>query len=230
MPRAPFAATLIALAALALPAAAAADVQPYQANDYKGFMDIIPPGQNGLANGPDTAAFLTGGARPAHNDDQRDPYTNLLYAAPGLQDADLGKYFPDASFGVKPDDVGRTYSPRADVTIVRDKSFGVPHIYGATRRGDRVRHRLRRGRGPPVLHGRAAPLRQRAARLLRRRRQRRDRPGAVGLGALHRRRSPEADRPAPDALRRRRAPAPDDAQAWCDGVNAYISDAKLDPP
>ena len=29
----------------------------------------------------------------------------------------------------------RTYSPRADVTIVRDRGFGVPHIYGSTRSG-----------------------------------------------------------------------------------------------
>src|SRR5205814_6037241 len=53
----------------------------------------------------------------------------------GLQPQDLSKYYKDASFGVKPGDVGRTYSPRSDVTIVRDKSFGVPHIYGSTRAG-----------------------------------------------------------------------------------------------
>ena len=29
----------------------------------------------------------------------------------------------------------RTYSPRSDVTIVRDRAFGVPHVYGATRDG-----------------------------------------------------------------------------------------------
>ena len=29
----------------------------------------------------------------------------------------------------------RTYSPRADVTIVRDRGYGVPHVYGSTRAG-----------------------------------------------------------------------------------------------
>jgi acyl-homoserine lactone acylase PvdQ len=62
-------------------------------------------------------------------------YENLVYAAPGLQQQDIPKYFKDGSFGVEPDNVERTYSPRADVTIVRDKAFGVPHVYGATRSG-----------------------------------------------------------------------------------------------
>ena len=62
-------------------------------------------------------------------------YDDLVYATPGLKQEDLPKYFKDASFGVKPEDVERTYSPRGDVTIVRDKGFGVPHIYGDTRGG-----------------------------------------------------------------------------------------------
>jgi len=41
----------------------------------------------------------------------------------------------ESSFGVRENDVERTYSPRSDVTIVRDRSFGVPHVYGTTRDG-----------------------------------------------------------------------------------------------
>ena len=92
--------------------------------------NILPPGQNGLANLPQLGGFLSTGARPAHNDDQLAPYRDLLTAAPGKG----LEYFKDATFGVRPEDVERTYSPRADVTIVRD-SFGVPHIYGETRGG-----------------------------------------------------------------------------------------------
>src|SRR4051812_35198442 len=129
-------ATSIVLVVLAAPAAAAAP-QPgaYQQDDGRGFTDILPPGQNGLDNPFQLAAFEAGGARPAHNDDQLQMYGNLVYASPGLQPQDLEKYYKDASFGAKPDDVERTYSPRSDVTIVRDNSFGVPHIYGATRAG-----------------------------------------------------------------------------------------------
>jgi acyl-homoserine lactone acylase PvdQ len=61
-------------------------------------------------------------------------YRDLLYATPGLSAEQLPNYYKDATFGAQPGDVERTYSPRGDVTIVRDK-FGVPHIYGETRAG-----------------------------------------------------------------------------------------------
>src|SRR4051812_42630098 len=116
------------------PAKAGAAAQPYQHNDGKGFLNIAPPGANGFASAPQIGAFLTSPADnrayPPHSNDQLAMYGDLVYASPGLTTQDLTKYFKDASFGVKPEDVDRTYSPREDVTIVRDKQFGVPHIYG----------------------------------------------------------------------------------------------------
>jgi acyl-homoserine lactone acylase PvdQ len=109
--------------------------QPYGANDGGGFRNILPPGENGFDNGPQLAAFEAGKARPPHNDDQLGMYSNLIYAAPGLTAAQIPGYFKDATFGVKPSDVESTENPRSDVTIVRDKGFGVPHIYGSTRGG-----------------------------------------------------------------------------------------------
>jgi acyl-homoserine lactone acylase PvdQ len=107
---------------------------PYGEHDGGGFRNILPPGQNGMAGLPQLAGFLTTGARPANNDDQLAPYRDLLYGYADLDPAGIGRYFKDATFGVKPGDVARTYSPRDDVTVVRDR-FGVPHIYGATRGG-----------------------------------------------------------------------------------------------
>jgi acyl-homoserine lactone acylase PvdQ len=121
--------------AVLAPPAARAQVQPYGANDFGGFHDVLPPGTNGLANGPQLGAFLAFGQRPAHNDDQLAMYRDLLYATPGLTDADIGKYFKDSTFGVHDADIASTVSPRADVTILRDRRFGVPHIYGTTRAG-----------------------------------------------------------------------------------------------
>ncbi|MEA2171756.1 MAG: hypothetical protein QOF76_5056 [Solirubrobacteraceae bacterium] len=126
---------VVALLAIA-PAVAAAD--PPAPTAYEGtangrFFHVIPPGEAGVANATDAAAFEATKAEPAHFDDQMKQYTNLLYASPGIKDADIGTYFPDASFGVKPGDVARTYHPRDDVTIVRDNSTGTPHVYGATR-------------------------------------------------------------------------------------------------
>ena len=72
------------------------------------------------------AAFLTTGATVEHCCDQLPMYNDLVYATPGVKD--LGKYFKDGSFGVQADNVAPTYSPRADVTIVRDKAFGMPHV------------------------------------------------------------------------------------------------------
>ena len=128
-------AVLGAVVFIALVPAAQADVQPYATNDAGGFHDVLPPGANGLANGIQLAAFLTTGQRPPHSDDQLAMYRDLMYATPGLKPEDLGRFYKDATFGVQPDDVATTVAPRADVTIVRDKGFGIPHIYGATRGG-----------------------------------------------------------------------------------------------
>jgi acyl-homoserine lactone acylase PvdQ len=91
-------------------------------------LNILPPGQNGLANLPQLGGFLATGARPAHFDDQLSLYRDLLHAQPGHE----LEFFKDASFGAAKAE--RTYSPRADVTIVRD-GFGVPHITATTRAG-----------------------------------------------------------------------------------------------
>jgi acyl-homoserine lactone acylase PvdQ len=109
--------------------------QPYGANDGGGFRNILPPGENGFDNLAQLAAFEATKARPPHNDDQLGMYSNLIYAAPGLTAAQIPSYFKDATFGVQPGNVESTESPRSDVTIVRDKGFGVPHIYGSTRAG-----------------------------------------------------------------------------------------------
>ena len=80
-------------------------------------------------------SFLATGARPAHNGDQLPLYRDLITAPPPIHGRHplSGGLFKDAGFGVPLGDVERTYSPRDDVTIVRDSAYGVPHIYGSTR-------------------------------------------------------------------------------------------------
>jgi acyl-homoserine lactone acylase PvdQ len=153
------AASLVALVVLAPGAAAQLPVLPgqpggggaesflqgYGTNDGGGFWNILPPGQNGHANGPDIAAFLAAcpppqtncpnAPRPPHFADQLSMYGDLVYASPGLRAEDIGKYYKDATFGVRQDDVERSYSPREDVIVQRDKGFGVPHVYAGTRAG-----------------------------------------------------------------------------------------------
>lgn len=94
-------------------------------------MSILPPGENGLVNATDAAAFELTGKRPAASNDQLSKYSNLLYNSSNLTDSKLGKYYDDESFGVRPTDVTRTEAPTTGVTIYRDK-HDVPHIYGDT--------------------------------------------------------------------------------------------------
>lgn len=51
---------------------------PCGQHDAGGFLNVLPPGQNGLATLPQIAAFEASGARPAHNDDQLAMYRDLL--------------------------------------------------------------------------------------------------------------------------------------------------------
>lgn len=116
-------------------ATAAPAPEPFGTNDAGGFRNILPAGQNGHADAAQVAAFLGSGARPPHNDDQLAPYDNLIRASPTLDPARIGEFFKDATFGVPEGQVEHEYSPREDVTIQRDRGFGVPHVYGEDRDG-----------------------------------------------------------------------------------------------
>ncbi|GAX52713.1 penicillin acylase family protein [Streptomyces olivochromogenes] len=120
-------------------AAAADNTTALAANDYCGGQcsDILPPGQNGNATLAQILLNQAFGIQPDHAEDQLGPYSNLASGAATLTDAKINDFFNDASFGVASDQVASTTAPggRTDVTIVRDKKTGVPHITGTTRYG-----------------------------------------------------------------------------------------------
>ncbi|GAB3490654.1 penicillin acylase family protein [Amycolatopsis cihanbeyliensis] len=126
----------LATGLLAPPAAPAAPQRP-PVEDFCGDQcsDILPPGQNGNATLADILLHQVFGSRPAHADDQLGPYAALADGYPGLTTETINEFFNDASFGVPDDQVVSTIRPRSDVTIVRDKATGVPHIHGTTRSG-----------------------------------------------------------------------------------------------
>ena len=156
-------------------------------------------------------------------------YGDLVYATPGLQPDQVGRYFKDATFGVRAEDVERRYSPRADVTIVRDKGFGVPHVYGATRDGamfglgyaaaedrlffmDVLRHA---GRGELAGFAGGANAAMDAEQW----------EVAPYTEADLQRQADQLD----DVLGAAGATIQRDVEHYIAGINAYISEAKLDP-
>ncbi len=130
------AATLFVATSTTLLSAAPATAAPAN-NDYclGQCNDILPPGENGNATLTDILGNKTIGTRPAHTDDQLGKYANLVNSYAGLTNGQLSNFFDDSSFGVPANQVESTISPRSDVTIVRDKATGVPHITGTTRSG-----------------------------------------------------------------------------------------------
>ena len=103
------------------------------ADDPGGFWSILPPGQEGNANAFEAASFLAGGTRPPHFDDQSAMYDRLAREYPSLTTERIDDYFKVASFNVPEDQIESIETPKPGVTIVRD-TFGVPHIFGDTDR------------------------------------------------------------------------------------------------
>ncbi|GAA3024687.1 penicillin acylase family protein [Streptomyces glomeratus] len=109
------------------------------AGDYCGgrCSDILPPGENGNATLAQILLNQAFGTQPGHAEDQLGPYADLAKGYSALTDAQINTFFNDASFGVPSGQVASTEKPagRSDVTIVRDRKTGVPHITGITRYG-----------------------------------------------------------------------------------------------
>src|SRR3954452_1735910 len=101
------AALTVATLLAAAPGAHAA-TQPFGTNDAGGFRNVLPPGEAGTANALQLAQFEANTTRPAHWDDQQKLYEGLVQASPGLTHDQIGTYFKDATFGVKPEDVAST--------------------------------------------------------------------------------------------------------------------------
>jgi acyl-homoserine lactone acylase PvdQ len=202
---------------------------PYGTADGGGFRDVLPSGTRGHYDALELAEFLSTGKNVPHCCDQLGMYGDLVYATPGLQPGQVGRYFKDATFGVRADDVERRYSPRADVTIVRDKGFGVPHVYGATRDGamfglgyaaaedrlffmDVLRHA---GRGELAGFAGGANAAMDAEQW----------EVAPYTEADLQRQADQLD----DVLGAAGATIQRDVEHYLAGINAYISEAKLDP-
>lgn len=207
-------------------------VQGYGTNDGgETVLNILPPGQGRYMNGPELLVAQLGGDQPPHNTDQVEMYDSLVQATPGLTGDRLTDFFKDATFGVPPDDIAAEYSPREGLTILRDESFGVPHVYGETRSDvmfgagyvsaedrlfmmDTLRH-VGRGRLSEFLGASEANLQM-------------DRAAYAAAGYEEAEFEAMADRLLElDPVRG--AQAIQDVQDYTEGVNTYIHEALRDP-
>ena len=120
---------------LAAPSAGA-DPAPYGQHDAGGFRNVLPAGEAGVDNAGQLLQAQASGAIPPHFNDQLSLYANLVYADPTLTPGQIGSYYKDATFGVKPENVQTTEQPdptgHPGLTITRDQ-YDIPHIYGANR-------------------------------------------------------------------------------------------------
>ena len=120
----------VLLALLAAPASA--QVQPPGAGDPGGFTNVLAVGQGGSASAVDLARNQADGSLPPSFTNQLALYRDLGPLAPGVSASNLGRFFKPAGFGVAPDRVKETITPRPGVTILIDE-FEVPHVYGNSR-------------------------------------------------------------------------------------------------
>ncbi|MCX5058257.1 MULTISPECIES: penicillin acylase family protein [unclassified Streptomyces] len=129
----------VLVAGLLSPLTQATAVAATASNDYCGGQcsDITPPGENGNATLAQILLNQAFGTQPSHAEDQLGPYADLATGYSTLTDSKINTFFNDASFGVSSDQVASSEKPagRTDVTIVRDKKAGIPHITGTTRYG-----------------------------------------------------------------------------------------------
>lgn len=104
----------------------------YVLPDLPDYLNIVPPGQDGVVNGVELVA-LQAGTYPPHVIDQLGMYHGLIQATPGIEETELTEYFKDATLGVAPENVEREYSPIDGAVVRRDAAFGVPHVTADTR-------------------------------------------------------------------------------------------------
>jgi acyl-homoserine lactone acylase PvdQ len=96
--------------------------------------NILPPGSNGLVFPGQFVKQQAG--QPVtvnHQSDQRALYADLVKRAPNLQPSEIANFYKDAGFDTDLSNPDSVDTPAPGVVIIRDSSFGVPHIFGATR-------------------------------------------------------------------------------------------------
>ena len=120
--------------ALAVPATASAQSPPpLDVPIIPGFHSVLAQGEGQSVTTTDFAAYTATGEPPDTFTNQQPLYVDVMPAARTLDEADIGTYYKDTTFGQMPGGVGSVDTPRPGVQIFRDARFGMAHVYGQTR-------------------------------------------------------------------------------------------------
>lgn len=122
-----------AAATLTFSGAARAYGGPSGADDFGGFYSVLAAGEGHDASTLDLANYEATGMVPASFTNQENLYNRLIALAPNVTASNLDQVFRSSEFGVAPGDAGTTETPRAGTTIIWDRSYDIPHVYGQTR-------------------------------------------------------------------------------------------------
>lgn len=118
---------LMTIALGAAPAAA------QEAPKIGGFYSVLAGGEGQTVNAADLAASQASGQPPARFVDQQPLYVGGAQQAESITAENIERYYKPVMFGSMPGGPGVTSSPRPGVTIVRDRQYGNAHITGVTR-------------------------------------------------------------------------------------------------
>jgi hypothetical protein len=127
-------ATAAALIACVTAATAAAQEPPKPGVPVFGhFHSVLAQGEGDSVNATSLATYELTGAPPPRFIDQQPLYAGVTAAAPTLTASQIGDFYKDTDFGSMPGGIGSVTMPRTGVEILRDRRFGMAHIYADDR-------------------------------------------------------------------------------------------------
>jgi len=120
---------------LLLPAGAAVAAGPPQLSvpSFGAFRSVLAQGEGQTVNAADLGAYELSNTPPSTFTDQQPLYVGVMPNASSLSAGNLDQFYKDTNFGQMPGGVGSTTTPEPGVTIYRDKTYGMAHVYGGNR-------------------------------------------------------------------------------------------------
>src|SRR5947209_7658794 len=125
--------SLCLIATAAAPPAGAAGPPALGVAQFGQFRSVLAQGEGQTVNAADLAAYEASNTPPGSFVNQQPLYVGVMPNAATLTAGTLDNFYKNTNFGSMPGGMASTAQPRPGVTIYRDAKFGMAHVYGATR-------------------------------------------------------------------------------------------------